>query len=85
MHMASSIPFPRYVQAVRLSIYTALGSATRRDLRLKTLDMALGGRNGVRLQDIMYPVQAAGEVWQRISLLESRIEWDRSNKNVIGI
>lgn len=48
---------PDIPQAVRLSVYTALGSATRRDLRLKTLDMALGGRNGVRLQDIMYPVQ----------------------------
>ena len=23
----------------------------------KTLDMAMGGRNGVRLQDIMYPIQ----------------------------
>ena len=44
-------------QAVRLSIYTALGSAPRRELRMKTLDMVVGGRNGVRLQDIMYPVQ----------------------------
>ena len=46
-------------QAVRLSIYSALGAARRKDLRRKTLDMALGGRYGVRLQDIMYPVQAA--------------------------
>ena len=53
-------------QAVRLSIYTALGSASRRDLRLKTLDMALGGRNGVRLQDIMYPVQAVGMQWMSL-------------------
>lgn len=44
-------------QAVRLSIYKALGAAPRKDLRMKTLDMAMGGRNGVRLQDIMYPIQ----------------------------
>ncbi|CAE7207999.1 unnamed protein product [Symbiodinium natans] len=44
-------------QAVRLSIYKALGAASRKDLRMKTLDMAMGGRNGVRLQDIMYPIQ----------------------------
>eukprot|EP00930_Biecheleria_cincta_P002219 TRINITY_DN103242_c0_g1_i1.p1 TRINITY_DN103242_c0_g1~~TRINITY_DN103242_c0_g1_i1.p1 ORF type:complete len:975 (-),score=139.94 TRINITY_DN103242_c0_g1_i1:85-3009(-) len=43
-------------QAVRLSIYTALGAAPRTDLRKKTLDMALGGRDSVRLQDVMYPV-----------------------------
>lgn len=43
-------------QAVRLSIYTALGAAPRTDLRKKTLGMALGGRDSVRLQDVMYPV-----------------------------
>eukprot|EP00913_Durusdinium_trenchii_P030952 g28990.t1 len=48
-------------QAVRLSIYTALGSAKRKDLRMKTLDMATGGRSGVRLQDIMYPVQGVSQ------------------------
>lgn len=52
-------------QAVRLSIYTALGSAPRRELRMKTLDMVVGGRNGVRLQDIMYPVQVTWHAMQR--------------------
>ena len=52
-------------QAVRLSIYTALGSAPRRELRMKTLDMVVGGRNGVRLQDIMYPVQVTWHAMQK--------------------
>lgn len=49
---------PSTPQPVRLAIYGALGAATAEDLRAKTLQMALGGRDGVRLQDLMYPIQS---------------------------
>lgn len=32
---------------------------------MKTLDMVVGGRNGVRLQDIMYPVEVTWHAMQR--------------------